>query len=71
MKITAQDLERFGVIDLIVTEPVGGAHRDPQAVMAATGDAIGAALGELRALNQETLRRQRRQKFLSIGRSLG
>ncbi len=71
MKITAQDLERFGVIDLIVSEPVGGAHRDPQAVMAATGDAIGAALGELRALNQETLRRQRRQKFLSIGRSLG
>src|SRR5918993_240495 len=71
MKITAQDLERFGVIDLIVNEPVGGAHRDPRAVMAATGDAIAAALGELRVLNQETLRRQRREKFLSIGRSLG
>ena len=71
MKITAQDLERFGVIDLIVNEPVGGAHRDPGAVMAATGDAIAAALGELRVLNQETLRRQRREKFLSIGRSLG
>jgi acetyl-CoA carboxylase carboxyl transferase subunit alpha len=70
MKITAQDLERFGVIDLIVNEPVGGAHRDPQGVMAATGDAVAAALGELRVLNQETLRRQRREKFLSIGRGL-
>ena len=39
--------------------------------MAATGDAIAAALGELRALNHETLRRQRREKFLAIGRSLG
>ena len=70
MKITAQDLERFGVIDGIVTEPVGGAHRDPQAVIATTSDAIAEALGELRVLNQETLRRQRREKFLAIGRSL-
>ena len=40
---------------MIVPEPVGGAHRDPAAVIAATGDAIAAALGELRALNRETL----------------
>jgi acetyl-CoA carboxylase carboxyl transferase subunit alpha len=70
MKITAQDLERFGVIDTIVPEPVGGAHRDPQVVMATTGEAITAALDELRALSDETLRRQRREKFLAIGRSL-
>src|SRR5213595_3540017 len=44
MKITAQDLARFGVIDQIVTEPVGGAHRDPEAVIAATAEAIGNAL---------------------------
>jgi acetyl-CoA carboxylase carboxyl transferase subunit alpha len=50
---------------------VGGAHRDPQAVIATAGDAVAGALGELRALNQETLRRQRREKFLAIGRSLG
>ena len=44
MKITAQDLLRFGVIDGIVTEPVGGAHRDPAAAIAATGEAIAQAL---------------------------
>jgi len=70
MKITAQDLQRFGVIDVIVDEPVGGAHRDAQQVMAATAEAIATALGELRALTPETLRRQRREKFLAIGRSL-
>src|SRR6202162_2175780 len=43
MKITAQDLTRFGVVDAIVTEPTGGAHRDPQAAIAATGDGVGHA----------------------------
>jgi acetyl-CoA carboxylase carboxyl transferase subunit alpha len=70
MKITALDLERFGIIDGIVTEPTGGAHRDPAAVIAATADAIAGALAELRVLTRETLRRQRREKFLAIGRSL-
>jgi acetyl-CoA carboxylase carboxyl transferase subunit alpha len=70
MKITAQDLERFGVIDTIVNEPVGGAHRDPQGVIATTGEAIAAALSELHALSSDTLRRQRREKFLAIGRTL-
>src|SRR6266404_4321304 len=64
MKITAEDLTRFGVIDAIVTEPVGGAHRDPAAAIAATGDAIATALGELAGLDRETVRRQRRDKFL-------
>ena len=44
MKITAQDLLRFGIIDAIIPEPVGGAHRDPAAAVAATGRAIGEAL---------------------------
>src|ERR1700756_2879818 len=47
MKITADDLARFGVIDAIIPEPVGGAHRDPQAAIAVTGDAIATALSEL------------------------
>jgi acetyl-CoA carboxylase carboxyl transferase subunit alpha len=70
MKITADDLMRFGVIDAIVPEPVGGAHRDPPATIAATGDAIAKALGDLAGLDRETVRRQRREKFLAIGRSL-
>ena len=48
MKITAQDMLRFGVIDSVVTEPTGGAHRDPQAAIAVTGEAIANALAELR-----------------------
>ena len=49
MKITAQDLLRFGVIDGIVAEPVGGAHRDPPAAIAATGATHRGAFGELKA----------------------
>ncbi len=70
MKITADDLARFGVIDAIVPEPIGGAHRDPAAAIAATGQAIASALGELAGLDRETVRRQRRDKFLAIGRSM-
>jgi acetyl-CoA carboxylase carboxyl transferase subunit alpha len=70
MKITAQDLARFGVVDQIIAEPVGGAHRDPAAAIAAAGDAIAAAFDELRGLDRDALRRQRREKFLAIGRSL-
>jgi acetyl-CoA carboxylase carboxyl transferase subunit alpha len=71
MKITAQDLLRFGVIDAILKEPPGGAHRDPAAVVALTGDAIAEAFNDLRNLDRDTLRKQRRQKFLDIGRKLG
>jgi acetyl-CoA carboxylase carboxyl transferase subunit alpha len=70
MKITAQDLLRLGVIDTIVAEPVGGAHREPAAAIAAAGDAIGAALTELRALDRATIVRLRREKFTTIGRTL-
>ncbi len=70
MKITADDLNHFGIIDRIVTEPVGGAHRDPAAAIAAAGEAIAEAFAALKGLDRETLRRQRRDKFLAIGRSL-
>jgi acetyl-CoA carboxylase carboxyl transferase subunit alpha len=69
MKITAQDMVRFGIIDSVVVEPVGGAHRDPQAAIAAAGEAVAQALGELRGLDRESVRRQRRDKFLMMGRS--
>ena len=71
MKITAQDMVRFGVIDGVVPEPTGGAHRDPQAAIAATGEAIATALSELQGLDRETVRKLRREKFLNMGRSVG
>jgi acetyl-CoA carboxylase carboxyl transferase subunit alpha len=70
MKITADDLLRFGVIDTIVREPLGGAHRDPALAIKAAGEALAAAFDELRGLDREALRRQRREKFLAIGRAL-
>jgi acetyl-CoA carboxylase carboxyl transferase subunit alpha len=70
MKITAQDLARFGVIDKIVPEPVGGAHRDPQAAITVAGEAIAEAFDELKGLDPETVRKQRREKFLAMGRTL-
>src|ERR1700681_2666438 len=63
MKITAQDLLRFGVVDSIVPEPPGGAHRDPAAVIAGTADAIAAAFAELGGLDRAAIIRLRREKF--------
>jgi acetyl-CoA carboxylase carboxyl transferase subunit alpha len=71
MKITAQDMLRFGVIDRILHEPAGGAHRDPSAMIATTGEAIAQAFNDLRNLDADAIRKQRRQKFLDIGRKLG
>ena len=70
LKITAQDLARFGVIDAVLKEPPGGAHRDPAAMITATGDAIAQAFNDLRSLDATAVRDQRRQKFLAIGRNL-
>jgi acetyl-CoA carboxylase carboxyl transferase subunit alpha len=70
MRITAQDLLKFGVIDTIVPEPAGGAHRDPSATIAAVGDAIEKAIAGMDGLTRETIRKQRRDKFLAIGRGL-
>jgi acetyl-CoA carboxylase carboxyl transferase subunit alpha len=70
MKITAEDLMRLGVVDTLVPEPTGGAHRDPPAAIAATGEAIADALAELQALDPATVVRLRREKFMAIGRTL-
>src|SRR5438552_6689168 len=71
MKITAQDLFRFGVIDQIVTEPIGGAHRDPQTAIDVTSEAIANAFDELKLYDRDSVRQLRREKFLAIGRTLG
>jgi acetyl-CoA carboxylase carboxyl transferase subunit alpha len=70
MKITAQDMIRFGVIDTVIPEPTGGAHRDPLAAIATTGDAIANALAELKGLDAAAIRKQRRDKFLDMGRAM-
>lgn len=70
MKITAQDLDQLGVIDVIITEPVGGAHRDRTSIMRATGDAIARALSEFDGKSPAEVRRQRHARFMEIGQSL-
>jgi acetyl-CoA carboxylase carboxyl transferase subunit alpha len=70
MKITAEDLKSLGIIDGIITEPVGGAHRDPNAVIEKTGTVIADALKELSGRTGDELRSDRRQKYLAIGRQL-
>ena len=68
MKITAQDLLKLGVVDGIIPEPVGGAHRDGVEVLRATGDVIVKALADYDDMSPSEIRRERREKFLSIGR---
>ena len=71
MKITAQDLLGFGVIDGIVSEPAGGAHRHPEAVMNSTGEAISKFLQDFPGSRGKLeVREQRREKFMSIGSAL-
>ena len=70
MKITAQDLAQLKVIDVIVPEPVGGAHRDPKKAIETTGEAIAAALAEFDGMPPEDIRRLRHERFLQIGRNL-
>jgi acetyl-CoA carboxylase carboxyl transferase subunit alpha len=70
LKLTAQDLKDLGLIDEIVPEPFGGAHRRAAETLAIAGDALERTLEELRAPDGATLRQRRREKFLAIGRSL-
>lgn len=67
MKVTAQDLLALGVIDRIVPEPMGGAHRDPAAASAALGRAIAEELDALSGKTADELRRLRAERFLKIG----
>ncbi|MDZ4736095.1 MAG: acetyl-CoA carboxylase carboxyltransferase subunit alpha [Rhodospirillaceae bacterium] len=69
LKLTARDLLGLRVIDHIVPEPVGGAHRDPKRAVTALGEAIDQSLGELEGHNGDALRRDRREKFLAMGAS--
>jgi acetyl-CoA carboxylase carboxyl transferase subunit alpha len=68
LKLTAQDLSKLGVIDRVVPEPLGGAHRDPQSAMNALGDALEASLVELDGQDGAALRARRREKFVEMGR---
>ncbi len=68
MKVTAQDLKALGVIDTIIPEPVGGAHRYPAGAIGALSTAIEGALNELADQSPDDLRRGRREKFLNMGR---
>jgi acetyl-CoA carboxylase carboxyl transferase subunit alpha len=70
MKVTAQDLLGLKIIDKIIEEPVGGAHRNRPKTMDAVGDAIETELRHLDGLDPATLRQRRRERFLRIGRSL-
>ncbi|MBZ9740800.1 MULTISPECIES: acetyl-CoA carboxylase carboxyltransferase subunit alpha [unclassified Mesorhizobium] len=69
MKITAQDLLELKIIDAIIPEPMGGAQRAPETVIAATGDLIAKTMKEFAGANTD-FREQRREKYLAMGRSL-
>ncbi|OHC75011.1 MAG: acetyl-CoA carboxylase carboxyltransferase subunit alpha [Rhodospirillales bacterium RIFCSPLOWO2_12_FULL_58_28] len=67
LKLTAQDLLKLEVIDAIIPEPLGGAHRKPGETIAAVGDALEKALENLLGVEGGLLRARRREKFLAIG----
>ena len=67
LRLTADDLHRLGVIDEIVAEPLGGAHREPKAAIAALGEALDAALSRVAAVDGAALVARRREKFLAMG----
>jgi acetyl-CoA carboxylase carboxyl transferase subunit alpha len=67
MRLTAQDLHQLGVVDQLIPEPLGGAHRAPGQAIDAIGDALEQALEPLLALSGAELRHRRREKFLAMG----
>ncbi len=67
LRLTAEDLQRLGIVDRIVAEPLGGAQRAPKEAIEQLGEAIEEALRPLLALDGGTLRLQRREKFLAMG----
>ena len=69
LKLTAEDLRRLNIVDAVVPEPMGGAHRDTAATLAAVGDKVWGLLEPLLALDGATLRARRREKFLEMGRN--
>ena len=67
LRLTAADLERLGVVDRVIEEPLGAAHRSPEATMERVGEAVAGALAELDPLDGDALRAHRRRKFLEMG----
>lgn len=70
LKLTAQDLKQLGIIDTIIEEPMGGAHRDIDRTVDVVGDYVETALVELTKLDGKTLKTRRRQKYLEMGHTL-
>jgi len=70
LRITAQDLLNLKVIDDVIPEPTGGAHRNPEEAIQSVGEVIARALSEMNHLSPDDLRRQRREKYLAMGRNL-
>jgi acetyl-CoA carboxylase carboxyl transferase subunit alpha len=68
MKVTAPDLKKLEVIDDVIPEPSGGAHRAPEETIDAVGRVVSQAFGELSQLDPDTLRRKRQDKFLAMGK---
>jgi acetyl-CoA carboxylase carboxyl transferase subunit alpha len=68
LRLTAEDLRTLHLVDAVVPEPLGGAHREPEATMAAVGEAVQQALQALSGLDGPTLIARRREKFLAMGR---
>jgi acetyl-CoA carboxylase carboxyl transferase subunit alpha len=69
LKLTAEDLLELGIIDEVVAEPLGGAHRSPDEAISKLGDAIQIALSEQLPIDGGTLRTQRREKFMEMGKN--
>ncbi len=70
LKLTAQDLKQLGIIDAIIEEPMGGAHREPERTIDIVGDYVEKAINDLIPLDALTLKTRRRQKFLEMGHAV-
>ena len=70
LRLTATDLHALRIVDTVIPEPIGGAHRDPAAAVAAVGAAVQDALAPLLLLDPAVLLARRREKFLAMGRDL-
>ena len=68
MKVTAGDLKKLEVIDDVIPEPMGGAHRSPDETIDLVGKVVSEALTQLGNLDPDTLRSQRQEKFLAMGK---
>ena len=70
LRLTSDDLSEFGIIDKVIKEPLGGAHRNAEQTIRAVGEAIENELYDLRSLDADALKQHRRQKYLDMGSNL-